>query len=424
MTRTAQVTITGLGAKGDGLADGPEGRLYVPFAVMGDVVDVAVGARKGDGHAARITTIITPSSERIDPVCAHFGQCGGCAVQHVGNDLYSAFKRDLIVDALARRGIEGISVGDPLIVPTGARRRTRLSARRTGKGLVLGYVERSGRRLVDVRTCPVLDPSLTALMAPLSDMLRDRLSAGETAHVMLTATDTGSDMVLVMPHAPDLADREAVAAFAEAHNVARISWQEGNGLDVLPEPIVVRREPMVRFGAFEVLLPPGAFLQAARQAEDVMSQWALEMLDGTTLVADLFAGCGTFSGVLAGQASVTAFEEDAGMVTALNHAARRAQTVKPVTVERRDLFRDPLMPSELNRFDGVVIDPPRAGAVAQSEQLAESDVPVIVAFSCNPSTFARDARILMDGGYRLEQVMPIDQFLWSAHVELAAVFRR
>ena len=404
MTRTAQVTITGLGAKGDGLADGPEGQLYVPFAVTGDVVDVAVGARKGDGHAARITTIITPSSERIDPVCAHFGQCGGCAVQHVGNDLYSAFKRDLIVDALARRGIEGISVGDPLIVPTGARRRTRLSARRTGKGLVLGYVERSSRRLVDVRTCPVLDPSLTALMAPLSDMLRGRLSAGETAHVMLTVTDTGPDMVLVMPHAPDLADREAVAVFAEAHNVARISWQEGTGLDVLPEPIVVRREPMVRFGALDVLLPPGAFLQAARQAEDVMSQWAVEMLDGPVLVADLFAGCGTFSGVLAGQASVTAFEEDAGMVTALNHAARRAQTVKPVTVECRDLFRDPLMPPELNRF--------------------ESEVPVIVAFSCNPSTFARDARILMDGGYRLEQVMPIDQFLWSAHVELAAVFRR
>ncbi|MGE0668858.1 MAG: class I SAM-dependent RNA methyltransferase [Sphingomonadales bacterium] len=420
MRDPVDVRIAALGARGDGIAELDGDRLYVPFTVPGDLVRVQPGEKKGEGLSASLIEVIEPGPGRAEPQCVHFGICGGCALQHLDDSSYAAFKRDQVVRALAHHGLGDVEVAMPLIVPARARRRTRLTARRSGGRVLLGYLERGSHRMVGVTECPVILPRLEALLPPLRGLLAELLGAKDPLHLTLTSTDTGIDLLIAGDKRPGLRALQAIAAFAEAQDIARISWEARDGSD----PVAVRRPPTIQFGRAGVSLPPGAFLQAAKDSEDWMVDMARAATAGARHIADLFAGCGTFTAVLAENSAVSAFESSAEMVEACRRGINHARGLHPVTLSRRDLFREPLSVKELEKFDAVVIDPPRAGAKAQTETLAVADVPVAVAFSCNPATFARDARAMIDGGYMLETVTPIDQFRWSAHVELTAVFRK
>ncbi|MEN3974734.1 class I SAM-dependent RNA methyltransferase [Emcibacter sp. SYSU 3D8] len=420
MTDPIDVHITALGAQGDGVAEVNGERVYVPFTVPGDLARILAGEKRGDGRSAELLEIIEAGPGRVTPACVHFGICGGCALQHLDDAPYAAFKRDQVVRALAHQGFRDVEVAAPLIVPPRTRRRTRLTARRSGDRVLLGYLERGSHRMVGVTECPVILPRLEALMRPLRGLLASVLGAKDTLHLTLTATDTGVDLLIAGERRPNMRALQSLAAFAEAQDLARISWESKEGV----ESIAVRRPPTVLLGKAGMPVPPGAFLQATKDSEDWMIDRARGAVAGAKHVADLFAGCGTFTAAIAEKSAVSAFESSAEMVDACRRGLNHAHGLHPVTLSRRDLFREPLTAKELSRFDAVVIDPPRAGAKAQTEMLAISKVPVVAAFSCNPSTFARDARAMADGGYTLEAVTPIDQFRWSAHVELAALFRK
>ncbi len=420
MTVPIDVRITALGAQGDGIAEAGGDRLYVPFSVPGDLARVLPGEKQGEGISAELLEIVEAGPARVDPACIHFGICGGCALQHLDDASYAAFKRDQVVRALSHHGLGDVEVAAPLIVPARARRRTRLTARRSGDRVLLGYLERGSHRMVGVTECPVILPRLEALLPPLRALLADLLGVKDTLHLTLTATDTGVDLLIAGERRPNMRGLQSLAIFAEAQDLARITWDSKEG----PEAVAVRRPPTVQLGRAGVPLPPGAFLQATVDSETWMMEMARDAVAGARHVADLFAGCGTFTAVLAEKSAVSAFESSAEMVEACRRGLNHARGLHPVTLARRDLFREPLTVKELARFDAVVIDPPRAGARDQTATLAQSKVPVVAAFSCNPATFARDARSMVEGGYRLERVTPIDQFRWAAHVELAAVFKK
>lgn len=399
------VEILKLGHAGDGVtADG----LFLPYTVPGDVVRLTEDAKP------RVAEIVTAGAWRKTPDCTHFGQCGGCALQHVESQAYLAWKRDLVVTPLTQRGFESIEVDPIRAVAPRTRRRAVLKARRNREGVALGFFEPESRNLVDISVCPILTPALGKALPKLRTALASLLREGDSAELHTTATDAGLDISLKWKRGPSMNTLTALAEFAQRLDLARLSW---NG-----DIIAVARVPYLRFGRHIVYLPIEPFLQPTREGEAMLQALVAEGVGNAKKIADLFAGCGTFALSLVDGRSVTAVEDNALMLAALDGAAR-AQGSKAV-IERRDLFRRPLMPDELKRFDAVVIDPPRPGAKAQAEQLAASLVPRIVYVSCSPSSFARDARILADGGYRLRRVTPVDQFLWSPHVELVAVLER
>lgn len=414
-----EVTIETLGSQGDGIAWIAGERVFVEAALPGDRVEIRLGRRRGDGHAAQVTGWLGKSAHATQP-CAHFGRCGGCRLQHLPPDPYAEFKRAEVASALARRGLEP-AIGPLMATPPGSRRRLRLAFVRDGARARLGLRPRSRHGVVDLATCPLARPELVALFDPLRSLLRG-LDAIRTGEVALTLTSEGSDLLLVTPDPPDLATRERLAGFAAEADVARICWTDGW---VEPEPILIRRPPQVRFGGIPVDLPPGTFLQASAEAEAAIQSEVVETLGEARAVADLFAGAGTFALPLAAAGrSVLAVEQDRPAVAAIIHAARRAGLAERVSTLVRDLDRQPLQPAELEPFEAVVLDPPRAGARPQVAALVRSQVTRIAYVSCHPGTFARDARILVDGGYRLGRVTPIDAFLWSAEVELVAGFTR
>ncbi len=399
------VEILKLGHAGDGVtANG----LFLPYTVPGDVVRLTEDAKP------RVAEIVTAGAWRKIPDCAHFGKCGGCALQHVDTQAYLTWKRDLIVTALAQRGFETIEFDPMRAVAPHTRRRAVLKARRNREGVALGFYEPESRNLVDISVCPILAPALAKVLPKLRTALASLLREGDTAELHTTATDAGLDISLKWKRGPSMNTLMALAEFAQRLDLARLSW---NG-----DIITVAREPYLRIGKHTVYLPIEPFLQPTREGEAMLQALVGEGVGAAKRIADLFAGCGTFALSLAEGRSVAAVEDNALMLAALD-AAARAQGSKAV-IERRDLFRRPLMASELKRFDAVVIDPPRPGAKAQAEQLAASEVPRIIYVSCSPSSFARDARILADGGYHLRRVTPVDQFLWSPHVELVAVLER
>ncbi|HZH29091.1 MAG TPA: class I SAM-dependent RNA methyltransferase [Azospirillaceae bacterium] len=415
-----EVEVSAIGARGDGLAEHAGRRLYLPLTAPGDRVRARVGAARGDGFEAEVVETLAPAPGRAAPACAHFGACGGCALQHIEDAAYGAWKRDRVVEALARAGLDGVPVDRAVRTPAGDRRRAMLAARKAGGRVLLGFNERRSHRIVDVAACPVLLPALADCLAPLRRLLGTLLDDGQALDVAATLLDDGLDLVLTGPLDLDLAARERLAAFAEDADLARLSWRPRAGAPA--EPLVHRREGVVRFAGVSVVLPPGGFLQASRSGEAALQRLVLAGVGGAGRVADLFAGCGTFAIPLAlGTATVHAVEGDMAASAALTGASTR---LPRLSVERRDLDRDPIPAKALGRFDAVVFDPPRAGAAAQATEMAGSGVPVVVGVSCNPATFARDARTLVDGGYVLERVTPVDQFLWSPHVELVGVFRR
>ena len=416
-----ELEITAIGAAGDGVASHGGDRCFVPYTLPGDRVRARITGRRGGALAAEMVARLADGPHRAEPACRHFGDCGGCALQHLDDDFYADWKRERVTTALAQRGLCDVAVEAPLRVPVGARRRASLLAVRRKTGVLLGFRARGSHRVVDLGECPVLEPSLVALLAPLRGLFGDLLAPGKRAEALVTRLGTGIDLVVSGPP-PDLAQRERLAAFAADHDMARVSWQAPDGEP--PEIVVQRRAAQAVFGGVAVDLPPGAFLQPSAAGEAMLIDTVVAATAGARRIADLYAGCGAFGFALARHATVHAVEGDRAMAAAIAAAAGRAGLAGRVSSEARDLDRLPLLAGELAGFDAVVFDPPRAGAKRQAEALAASAVPLVVAVSCHPGTFARDARILVDGGYRIERVLPLDQFLWSPHVELVAVFRR
>jgi 23S rRNA (uracil1939-C5)-methyltransferase len=407
--------IERLGTEGAGLGRIAGRTVLVADALPGERVKARV-----EGAKARVLERLSDSADRIAPPCRHFGICGGCVLQHLAAAPYAAFKRRLIEEALSRQGLGAVPVAAPLVSPAGSRRRATLEARRVGAGIVLGFHGRASHQIVDLGECPVLRPELVAMLPGLRALLTRLLRGGPGASVLLTQVETGIDLGLELPAEPDLAGLEALAEFAARQDLARLWWRVAG---TAPTPAAQRRPVTTRFGAIAADLPPGIFLQATAEGEAALVAAVAQGLGSARRVADLFAGAGTFTLALAAQHSVHAVESDAAALGALAATARRAQLVQ-VTSERRDLDSRPLLPDDLDSYDAVIFDPPRAGAKPQAEQLARCAVPIIIGVSCNPASFARDAAILAGGGYVLEGVLPIDQFLWSSHVELVGRFRR
>lgn len=393
--------VVRLAARGDGVtAD----RRFVPGAVPGDIVGP-------DGD-------IRPGPCRQTPVCRHFGSCGGCQLQHVPDSLIADFARDRVLEPLARAGLTPRELMPTHVSPAGARRRAALRATRTRGQVRLGFNAEGAHSLVDLAECPVLHPALFALVAPLRGLLAPHLAERSAIGISMTLTDNGVDLLLSNFQADSLPVIEGLGAFAEAHGLARLSVEGPLGVETL----VSAADPSIRFGGVPVTLPPAAFLQATADGEAALVAAVRAITEGAARLADLFAGSGTFALPLSGRASVLAADAAGPAIHALELAARRAG--RPITAQHRDLFRKPLTADELGGFDAAVIDPPRAGAIAQTEALAQSRVPLVAAVSCNPATFTRDAARLVAGGYSLHRLWPIAQFRWSTHVELVAEFRR
>ncbi|HTJ64914.1 MAG TPA: class I SAM-dependent RNA methyltransferase [Alphaproteobacteria bacterium] len=409
------VTIDHVGALGDGVAESPGGRLHIPFTAPGDRVRVAM-AGKGK---AQLVEILEAGPARVAPACSHFGRCGGCAMQHLSADFIADWKRQRVVDALARERLDDVPVDRTITVAAGTRRRATLAATRVGKRVLLGFAERASHRLVDLTECPVMLPELVALIPALRSLLPTLLNPGEEADFALTSSDTGADCVVIRARPLSLADREALAAFAEQNGLARIAWRAAPAKPA--EPVAARNAPTVRLGDRTVPLSAGTFLQPSVEGQVKLTELVLRELGaGPGAVADLFCGLGTFALPLATGAAVTAYDSDEAGIATLSAAARGLR----LKAAQRDLYREPVTVRELVDFRAAVMDPPRAGAEAQARALADSGVETIVYVSCNPVSFARDAAILAAGGYELEQVTPVDQFQWSPHTELVGTFRR
>lgn len=352
----------------------------------------------------------------MNALCRHFGICGGCLYQDMPDEAYRALKRDNILRALTHNGFEGVVVEDPIEVAPQTRRRSTLKVAKRAGDVAIGFHARETHMIVDMRECFVLTPSLFALVQEMRPMMAALLNDGDNAEASITQSDTGFDLSLKWNKPVTTSRTAEIARWAEKLKLARVS----SGRDVLIEFAT----PSIRFGDAMVKLPRDAFLQPTREGEAVLQRCVLEGIGNAKFVADLFAGCGTFSLVLAERARVHAVELEAPMLEALAFAARNTQGLKPLTTETRDLFKVPLGGNELAKYDAVVLDPPRAGAERQCAELAKSKIRRVVYVSCNPATFARDARALVNGGYRMGAVTPVDQFLWSSHTELVATFTR
>lgn len=414
---TARLAIARIGNRGDGVADTPEGPVFVPLTLAGEVVETEREKDRG-----RLVAVLEPSAERVDPVCCHFGVCGGCALQHWASGPYEAWKRGLVVEALAR---VGLAPEVAALVPAHGegRRRAVFHARGTGgsapKGrdlLSVGFAGRRSHAIVAIDACPVLAPGLDGALKAAWAVAQVLAPLAKPLDIQVTVSETGLDMD-VRGSGPLRPDRVALLAeVAGAHRLARLT-RHG-------ELVLQREPPLVTMGRARVALPPGSFLQATAAGEARLAALVGEAVRDAGRIADLFSGVGTFALRLAERARVAAYESAAPAVESLLRATRGVSGLKPVTAEVRDLFRRPLLPLELKAFDAVVFDPPRQGAEAQARQLAAAKVPLVVCVSCDPVSFARDAHILCEGGYRLESVTPVDQFLYSAHVEMVGVFRR
>ncbi len=405
-----QLTIDRLGHLGDGIGQGPDGPIYAAQMLPGEVV---VGDVQGDRML--VPRILTPSSVRVRPPCAHARTCGGCVVQHAADPFVADWKQAIVAGALAGQGLTARFL--PMhISPARSRRRAVLTGRRTKSGVLLGFHARGSDMLVAVPQCQLLHPDLLATLPALEALVR--IGGTRTTELVLTITRSlaGPDVSVAGGRELTSDLRMDLARLAESHNLARLTWGD--------ETVALCAQPMQRFGGVLVTPPAGAFLQATAEGEAALLRAVALAIGPARRIADLFAGVGTFALPLAERAEVLAVEGDPAMTAALDKAQRNAGTVKRIVVQTRDLFRRPMEPDELRGLEAVVIDPPRAGAEAQTLRLAAAQVPVIASVSCNPATFARDARILTKAGYILDWVQVIDQFRWSAHVELVARFVR
>ena len=399
--------IERLGHRGDGIAAGP---VFAARTLPGELVDGVV-----DGDRIAAPRILEPSPDRVSAPCPHYKGCGGCGLMHGSDRFVADWKASVVRAALEAQGV-GFPEPSLTTSPPGSRRRATFTGRRLKSGPVVGFHARASDTVTAVPGCKVLRPELLAVVPALEALTAQMGSRKGAMRFLATMGGAGVEVEMSGGHAPDGPDRVALAGLAQVHDLARLS-HEG-------EIIVERRPPVQTFGGLAVVPPPGAFLQATAEGETALREAVHDAVGAARHVADLFAGCGTFALPLSRAADVHAVEGDGARLAALDRGWRQESGLRRVTTETRDLFRRPLEPNEMRRFDAVVIDPPRAGAEAQMQRLAESAVARIAAVSCNPVSFARDAKILTDGGFRMTSLRIVDQFRWSSHIELAAGFAR
>jgi 23S rRNA (uracil1939-C5)-methyltransferase len=410
-----RLTIDHVGHFGDGVALVGGASVYVPYTLGGEIVEVtAVPGHHPDRR--RLLAVERASPDRVAPFCPHFGVCGGCAIQHWDAEHYRAWKRNLVVEMLTQAKLD-CEVA-PLIDAHGlGRRRITLHARTgTHEVLKVGFAAAGSHDIIPVDRCPILDPGLAGALDAAWAIAEPLGPTAKPLDIQITASNSGLDVDVRGSGPLPSAMIAKLSEIAEQHHLARLT-RHG-------ELVLMRTPPVIAIGGAQVTLPPGSFLQATVAGEEALAALVADHCGRAKHIADLFCGVGPFALRLAARARIAAFDSDAGAVTALQKAAMATSGLKPVRAEARDLFRRPLVPQELRDIDAVVFDPPRQGAQAQTTQLAASKVPVVVAVSCNVTTFARDARILVDGGYKLEAVTPVDQFRHTPHVELVARFSR
>jgi 23S rRNA (uracil1939-C5)-methyltransferase len=408
LTKTLQ--IAAMGRHGEGVAETADGPVYLPYTLPGETVRGSV-----EGKRARLLELLEPSPDRIDPPCPHFGRCGGCRLQHWRHDAYAEWKRGLVQTALKHRGIE-TPVNDLIDAHGAGRRRVTLHVLFAGGRVLAGFMAGRSHRLIDLDACPILCPDLANAPAIARELGAAVKGHAKSFDILITASETGLDCDLRgrIPDHPDI--QMDLSETAQRLGLARVTVNGDLGLE--------HRAPMLSAGTARIPLPPGAFLQATALGEETLARLVSDGSGEANRVADLFCGIGPFALRLAEHASVLAVDSDEPALRALDRAARAAPGLKPVTTELRDLFRNPLTQRELDRYDAVIFDPPRAGAEAQARELAQSKAPAIVAVSCDPASLARDLAILTEGGYRIESITPVDQFKYAAHVETVAVLRR
>ena len=411
---TEHIVVDHVGHHGDGVAMAGGENVYVPYALGGETIEVA--QVPGHPDRRRLIKVERASAERIAPFCPHFGVCGGCAIQHWDAEHYRAWKREIVVTTLAQAGI-ACEVA-PLIDAHGlGRRRITLHARMgTHEVLKVGFAASGSHDIIPIDRCPILDPHLDGALEAAWAIAEPLISVGKPLDIQITATNSGLDVDVRGSGPLKTALIAKLSDVAEQHKLARLT-RHG-------ELVLMRTPPVIGIGAAQVALPPGSFLQATVAGEETLAALVADRCKRAKHIADLFCGVGPFALRLATKSRIAAFDSDAGAVAALQKAATSTSGLKPVKAEARDLFRRPLMPQELRDYDAVVFDPPRQGAQAQVTQLAASKIPTVVAVSCNVTTFARDAKILIDGGYSIEGVTPVDQFRHTPHVELVARFVR
>ncbi|MBI1405905.1 MAG: RNA methyltransferase [Caulobacter sp.] len=409
---TRDIDITRIGAQGDGIG---EGGLFVPLTLPGERVRAEIDGGRGD-----LRELLSASPDRVSPPCPHFGECGGCALQHWSAAPYLAWKRERVIEALSREGLE-TEVLATFASPPASRRRLALHARAVKGGAVVGFKARRSWKLTPIEVCAIADPRLVAALPALRLLARPFLEhpkSAPTLHITVTRTGLDIDVTGVEARSGGLsADaRVRAAEAAQAGDFARVT--------LAGEVLYGARQAVVTLGPAHVALPPGSFLQAVPQAEEAMARFAVEAVEGASRIADLYCGVGTFTFRLAQVGTVLAADSAAPAVAALKAAAGASPGLKAITAEARDLTRRPVLARELAKIEAVVFDPPRAGALEQAGEIGRSKAGRVVGVSCNPTTFARDAKVLVDAGFRLDRVLPVDQFLWSPHVEMVGVFSR
>ena len=403
--------IQRLGAQGDGIAEHEGRQVFVPHALPGETIEAEI-----EGTRARVLRILDAATDRAPARCSHYGECGGCTLQHLPADLYRTLKRDLVTNALSFEGIKA-TVDDVIVIPPATRRRAVFAAHRQSKQVVVGFHGKRSHHIIGIRDCAVLTPGLLALIPRLSQLAAIAAPPKDALTITATETLTGFDIALTgVPKTLSADDRAHLVQIAGALGLARLSLNGDLEMERVP--------PQLRVGNADVRPGPGGFLQATRESEAAMLARVQQAVGDARRIVDLFSGAGTFSLPLAATATIHAVESDELALAALHLMARKATGLKPVTIEKRDLFRRPLVRTELKRFDAAVIDPPRAGAEAQTRELAASDVKRVAMISCNATTFSRDLKIMLASGWRVIRITPVDQFLWSAHIEIVAALER
>ncbi|WP_454759692.1 class I SAM-dependent RNA methyltransferase [Caulobacter segnis] len=413
-----ELMINAIGAQGDGLARFADGKpAFVPLTLPGETILANMEGARGE-----VAEILTASAERVAPPCKHFGHCGGCALQHWAPAPYLDWKAEQIRVQLSMEGLE-TKILPAFATPPASRRRVALHARRgsKGQGALLGFKERRSWNLVPLAECPVTDPRIIAALpalARLAEPFLEHPKSAPTLHVTLTATGLDIDVTGV--------ERKSGGLSADARMRAAMAASDGDfaRVTLAGETVYGARQPLVKLGPAVVALPPGSFLQAVPAAERAMVAFAVAESQGASRIADLYCGVGTFTFRLAEVGAVHAAEMSPQAVAALKSAIGAAPGLKPINAEARDLVKRPVLSTELAKTDVVIIDPPRAGAAEQTVEIAKSKVAKVVSVSCNPATFAKDGRALVEAGFRLEKVLPVDQFVWSPHIELVGVFTR
>jgi len=416
-----ELTIDHIGTNGDGVAIKDDRPYYVPFTAPADVITATVKEEKGRGFIAELVELQTPSPLRKKAPCKHFGTCGGCSLQHIDDATLSKWKEDRIAEPLSRASVAFDAIEETITSPQASRRRVEFVAAKRKKGVMIGYHLKKSHQIFDVGECPILSADLLAQVKPMRLMLPSIMARNSEARLTLTSTLNGPDLLISANIELDLEIREILARFGQKQNLSRITLR--NEKERFEEIVVTRKPALIKIENFEAEISPGGFLQATEEGQETLISLMKQSVSKNQNVVDLFSGCGSFTlPAAATSKKVHAFEGNEDMVVALQKSANKYML--PVVAEYRDLFRRPLISDELNQFDTAIIDPPRAGAAAQVAELAMSRVSTIIFISCNPNSFARDAKVLMDGGYQLKKIIPVDQFLWSPHVELFSIFEK